>query len=85
MSSAEVKEEMASLLEDVGLLHKWHDQTRNLSGSLVNRFHSLCQNARESHVSVYSVTLALIITHLFIFSRRHAEEALGRYSLYRRF
>ncbi|XP_053093930.1 phospholipid-transporting ATPase ABCA1 isoform X2 [Pangasianodon hypophthalmus] len=34
MSSAEVKEEMASLLEDVGLLHKRHEQTRNLSGGM---------------------------------------------------
>ncbi|KAI5101655.1 ATP-binding cassette sub-family A member 1 isoform X2 [Silurus meridionalis] len=34
MSSAEVKEEMASLLEDVGLLFKRHEQTRNLSGGM---------------------------------------------------
>uniref|UniRef100_A0A3B1K2Q3 ATP binding cassette subfamily A member 7 n=1 Tax=Astyanax mexicanus TaxID=7994 RepID=A0A3B1K2Q3_ASTMX len=32
MSSSEVKEEMASLLEDVGLTHKRHEQTKNLSG-----------------------------------------------------
>uniref|UniRef100_A0A4W4H8L4 P-type phospholipid transporter n=1 Tax=Electrophorus electricus TaxID=8005 RepID=A0A4W4H8L4_ELEEL len=34
MSSIEVKEEMTSLLEDVGLLHKRHEQTRNLSGGM---------------------------------------------------
>ncbi|XP_058257271.1 phospholipid-transporting ATPase ABCA1 isoform X2 [Hemibagrus wyckioides] len=34
MSSAEVNEEMASLLEDVGLLHKRHEQTKNLSGGM---------------------------------------------------
>ncbi|XP_062869316.1 phospholipid-transporting ATPase ABCA1 [Trichomycterus rosablanca] len=34
MSSAEVKKEMAGLLEDVGLLHKCHEQTRNLSGGM---------------------------------------------------
>lgn len=85
MSSAEVKEEMASLLEDVGLLHKRHEQTRNLSGALINRIHTLCQNARESHVSVYSVTLASVTTHLLSSSRRHAEEALSSYSLHRRF
>ncbi|XP_060734088.1 phospholipid-transporting ATPase ABCA1 isoform X3 [Tachysurus vachellii] len=34
MSSAEVNEEMSSLLEDVGLLHKRHEQTKNLSGGM---------------------------------------------------
>uniref|UniRef100_A0A3B1K8P2 P-type phospholipid transporter n=1 Tax=Astyanax mexicanus TaxID=7994 RepID=A0A3B1K8P2_ASTMX len=34
MSSSEVKEEMASLLEDVGLTHKRHEQTKNLSGGM---------------------------------------------------
>ncbi|XP_072517055.1 phospholipid-transporting ATPase ABCA1 isoform X1 [Salminus brasiliensis] len=34
MSSAEVKEEVASLLEDVGLKHKRHEQTKNLSGGM---------------------------------------------------
>lgn len=53
MSSAEVKKEIASLLEDVGLLHKRHEQTRNLSGALINRIHPLCQSAGESHASVY--------------------------------
>uniref|UniRef100_A0A8B9GUY0 P-type phospholipid transporter n=1 Tax=Astyanax mexicanus TaxID=7994 RepID=A0A8B9GUY0_ASTMX len=34
MSSSEVKKEMASLLEDVGLTHKRHEQTKNLSGGM---------------------------------------------------
>ncbi|KAI4904249.1 hypothetical protein NFI96_031778 [Prochilodus magdalenae] len=34
MSSAEVKDEMASLLEEVGLTHKRHEQTKNLSGGM---------------------------------------------------
>ncbi|KAF5910024.1 ATP-binding cassette sub-family A member 1-like isoform X1 [Clarias magur] len=34
MSSCEVREETASLLEDVGLLYKRHEQTRNLSGGM---------------------------------------------------
>lgn len=65
MSSAEVNEEMASLLEDVGLLHKRHEQTKNLSGPLISRIHTVCQSARESHVSVYSVRLVSAITHVF--------------------
>lgn len=36
MTDVEVREEMATLLEDVGLMHKWHEQTRNLSGALVD-------------------------------------------------
>lgn len=55
MSSAEVKEEMASLLEDVGLLHKRREQTRNLSGALINR------------IDINSVTFASVITHLLFF------------------
>lgn len=65
MSSAEVNEEMSSLLEDVGLLHKRHEQTKNLSGVFINSIHSLCQSARESHVTVDSVILASAVTHLF--------------------
>ncbi|TSM94632.1 ATP-binding cassette sub-family A member 1 [Bagarius yarrelli] len=34
MSNAEVNKEMSSLLEDVGLLHKRHEQTKNLSGGM---------------------------------------------------
>uniref|UniRef100_A0A3B4DSZ9 ABC transporter domain-containing protein n=1 Tax=Pygocentrus nattereri TaxID=42514 RepID=A0A3B4DSZ9_PYGNA len=34
MSSTEVKEEMDSLLEDVGLTHKRHERTKNLSGGM---------------------------------------------------
>ncbi|XP_036411124.1 phospholipid-transporting ATPase ABCA1 [Megalops cyprinoides] len=34
LSNSEVKEEMDQLLEDVGLLHKRHEQTRNLSGGM---------------------------------------------------
>ncbi|XP_030640902.1 phospholipid-transporting ATPase ABCA1 [Chanos chanos] len=34
MSGEEVKKELNSLLEDVGLLHKRHEQTRNLSGGM---------------------------------------------------
>ncbi|XP_017334205.1 phospholipid-transporting ATPase ABCA1 isoform X2 [Ictalurus punctatus] len=34
MTDVEVREEMATLLEDVGLMHKWHEQTRNLSGGM---------------------------------------------------
>lgn len=52
MSSAEVKEEMASLLEDVGLLQKRHEQTRNLSGTFINISNTLYQSAGVSHVSV---------------------------------
>lgn len=47
MNSDDVEEEMASLLEDVGLLYKRHDQTRNLSGAPINRIHTLCQSAGE--------------------------------------
>lgn len=32
LSEAEVKAELDTLLEDVGLLHKRHEQTKNLSG-----------------------------------------------------
>ncbi|KAF3835266.1 hypothetical protein F7725_027824 [Dissostichus mawsoni] len=34
LSEAEVKAEMDTLLEDVGLLHKRHEQTKNLSGGM---------------------------------------------------
>ncbi|XP_033477816.2 ATP-binding cassette, sub-family A (ABC1), member 7 isoform X1 [Epinephelus lanceolatus] len=34
LSEAEVKAELDTLLEDVGLLHKRHEQTRNLSGGM---------------------------------------------------
>ncbi|XP_076880509.1 ATP-binding cassette, sub-family A (ABC1), member 7 [Brachyhypopomus gauderio] len=34
MSSTEVKEETSVLLKDIGLLHKRHEQTRNLSGGM---------------------------------------------------
>ncbi len=36
MSMGEVKKEINSLLEDVGLQHKRHEQTKNLSGRLPN-------------------------------------------------
>lgn len=87
MSSCEVKEETASLLEDVGLLYKQHEQTRNLSGALFNTNYSLCQNARESHVCLFVCHLYLPQTLLtpISFPRRHAEEAFSGYSLYRRF
>lgn len=32
LSEAEVKSELDTLLENVGLLHKRHEQTKNLSG-----------------------------------------------------
>lgn len=32
LSEAEVKAELDTLLDDVGLLHKRHEQTKNLSG-----------------------------------------------------
>lgn len=38
MSMEDVKKEIDSLLEDVGLLHKRHEQTKNLSGWLTNIF-----------------------------------------------
>lgn len=34
LSEAEVQSELDTLLDDVGLLHKRHEQTRNLSGNL---------------------------------------------------
>uniref|UniRef100_A0A3Q3RRV2 P-type phospholipid transporter n=1 Tax=Mastacembelus armatus TaxID=205130 RepID=A0A3Q3RRV2_9TELE len=34
MSGAEVKDELDTLLDDVGLLHKRHEQTKNLSGGM---------------------------------------------------
>ena len=34
LSEAEVKAEMDTLLDDVGLLQKRHEQTKNLSGKL---------------------------------------------------
>ncbi|KAL1023254.1 hypothetical protein UPYG_G00038330 [Umbra pygmaea] len=34
LSGAEVKEELDTLLDDVGLLHKRHEQTKNLSGGM---------------------------------------------------
>lgn len=36
MSMGEVKKEIDSLLQDVGLQHKRHEQTKNLSGRLAN-------------------------------------------------
>lgn len=33
LSEAEVQSEMDTLLDDVGLLHKRHEQTKNLSGN----------------------------------------------------
>ena len=36
MDNDEVREEVFSLLDDVGLLHKRHEETRNLSG--IHRF-----------------------------------------------
>lgn len=33
LDNDEVMEETASLLDDVGLLHKRHEETRNLSGT----------------------------------------------------
>lgn len=36
MSEAEVKAELDTLLGDVGLLHKRHEQTKNLSGKLAS-------------------------------------------------
>lgn len=38
MSMGDVKKEINSLLEDVGLQHKRHEQTKNLSGRLTNIF-----------------------------------------------
>lgn len=34
LSEEEVQSELDTLLDDVGLLHKRHEQTRNLSGNL---------------------------------------------------
>lgn len=34
LSEAEVQSELDTLLDDVGLLHKRHEQTSNLSGNL---------------------------------------------------
>lgn len=36
LSEAEVKAELDTLLEDVGLLHKRHEQTKNLSGKVTS-------------------------------------------------
>lgn len=36
LSEAEVKTELDTLLDDVGLLHKRHEQTKNLSGKLAS-------------------------------------------------
>lgn len=42
LSEAEVKAELDTLLEDVGLLHKRHEQTKNLSGKVIS-FTSVCE------------------------------------------
>lgn len=46
LSEAEVKSELDTLLDDVGLLHKRHEQTKNLSGKLKHDMTSLSSVCR---------------------------------------
>lgn len=41
LSEAEVRTELDTLLDNVGLLHKRHEQTKNLSGKLTTKFELL--------------------------------------------
>lgn len=74
LSEAEVKAEMDTLLEDVGLLHKRHEQTKNLSGRLA-RLYNDCIYFIEGVSSVKRNLLQMKTPSCFSV-RWHAEEAV---------
>lgn len=70
LSEAEVKSELDTLLDNVGLLHKRHEQTKNLSG----KFH----RCLIEHLTEPFTASSLCV-------RWHAEEAVCGNSIRRRF
>jgi hypothetical protein len=55
LSGDEVRKELDTLLEDVGLLHKRHEQTRNLSGMAPSLYYSTSNTNMAFSCILYNI------------------------------